>query len=56
MKPTTGKLLIEVLRNVKGIVTLFERWVRQESHIGSVSLGKRPESRSDGDSSQDSED
>lgn len=48
MKPTTARMLVEVVRNVRGILSVFERWVRQEGKIGSVSLspGQSAESSS----------
>lgn len=55
MKPTTGRLILDLIRNAKGMLTIFERWVRTESRIGSVSLGggsgSASPSGSDGDSS-----
>lgn len=38
MKTNTAVMLIHVMRNVRGIITVFERWVKQEGKIGTVSI------------------
>jgi hypothetical protein len=51
MKTSTGKMLLDCCRNVKGIVSIFERWVRREAGIlGTVDVvaGKPPDERGAG--------
>lgn len=41
MNRETGMMLIEVCRNLKGCITVFERWVRHKANIGTLSLSPR---------------
>lgn len=51
MKATTAKMLLEVIRNAKGMLTSLERWVRQEGHIGSVSISQAGSSGAEAETS-----
>lgn len=49
MKQNTAVMLLSVMRNVKGIITVVERWIKQEGKIGTVgisssSVGDQPAS------------
>lgn len=49
MKQSTGKMLLEIIRQLKGALTVLERYVRVESGLYiPVKLGEAADGKSDG--------
>lgn len=47
MKMHTGVMLLAMARNIKGIITVFEKWVKREAKIGTVSISNNSANDSD---------